>query len=465
MKRYLLSRLLLLPLTLLVILLVNFAIIHLVPGDPTTLSSMGMGAVTLTGSANAQSQSFSMQREFFGQEKNRLFRSYYGLTLPLFFNMAYFHSTKRVEQEIELARSDRVARRALLDEAPALLPQLYEIACREKESALGELAYQVLLYGIIEARPDSRNVVDPLRAADAATPLGREVVACYIPAASFLEKLKRALVNTRLMRYLQRVVVLDFGTLRSNPNEKVVTAVVARLKYSLTLAIIPYAGTFLLSLFLGGWMAYLSTRGLWSRRLEHVIDHSLLFCYSIPVFMVAPFLLQLIVDGHLAFPLRGFTSPESLFTSFTTWERLKDIVWHVTLPVVCLSYTLLAAQCRLAKAAFLAAANQEMCRFAIAKGVTSRRLWAHHIVPNGALPLITSIAGSLGIILGGSVIVEMLFDLHGFGKFFYDAMIERDYNVLLFSSLAGSFLTLFGYCVSDLLLVLFDPRISFREPA
>lgn len=483
MKQYLLSRLLLLPLTLFVILLVNFAIIHLVPGDPTTLSSMGMGVVTATRGGQLTSTSDSPQQRLLGQEKNRLFRSYYGLTLPLFFNSAYFRTLEQVEQQLALAEANQQVRRKVLDEAPFLLPQLFQIISEAKldaahtvhqeggeqvtkEAALEDprrvFVYHILLYGLLEANSKIRELVDDLRT----KPLQEQsllLIQPCIPSYNFFEKSWRALVDTRLMRYLGRVITFDFGTLRSNPHETVVEAVLARLKYSFMLSIIPYISTFLLALFLGVLMACLSTGGRYARMVERVIDTSLLFLYSVPVFMVAPFLLQLVVDGYLDFPLRGFSSPDSVRMYWTTWEQLKDVVWHFILPIFSLSYSLLAAQCRLAKAAFLYVAGQEMCRFAIAKGVSRSRLWIHHIVPNGALPLITSAAGSLGIILGGSVIVELLFDLHGFGKFFYDAILERDYNVLLFSSIAGSFLTLIGYCISDLLLAVFDPRISFLQ--
>ena len=56
--------------------------------------------------------------------------------------------------------------------------------------------------------------------------------------------------------------------------------------------------------------------------------------------------------------------------------------------------------------------------------------------------------------------METLFDINGFGKFFYDAIINRDFNVIMFSALAGSFLTLLGYLAADLAYTLLDPRIT-----
>ena len=79
---------------------------------------------------------------------------------------------------------------------------------------------------------------------------------------------------------------------------------------------------------------------------------------------------------------------------------------------------------------------------------------------NASITIVSSLAGSLGLVLGGSLIVEILFDINGFGKFFYDGVINRDYNVIMFSALAGSFLTLIGYLAADLAYMWLDPRIT-----
>ena len=146
----------------------------------------------------------------------------------------------------------------------------------------------------------------------------------------------------------------------------------------------------------------------------------------------------------------------------TSWERLKDIARHLVLPIICLSYNLLAVNSRLAKAAFVEASSKEYVRFAKSKGLSTRELWLSHIMPNGSIPLVTLAAGSLGVLLGGSVIVETLFEIPGYGKFFYDSIIERDYNVLLFSAIIGSALTLVGYLIADIVYCILDPRVDFE---
>lgn len=104
--------------------------------------------------------------------------------------------------------------------------------------------------------------------------------------------------------------------------------------------------------------------------------------------------------------------------------------------------------------------QQDFIRTAKAKGVGVISLYCRHVGRNAAIPIITSVAGSLGLIIGGSVIIETIFEIHGFGKFFYDAILNRDYNVMMFSSLMGSFLALVGYLVADLAYMILDPRVQ-----
>jgi peptide/nickel transport system permease protein len=126
-------------------------------------------------------------------------------------------------------------------------------------------------------------------------------------------------------------------------------------------------------------------------------------------------------------------------------------------------YGSLAAQSRIARTAVLEVMKQDYIRTAWAKGLPPSTILIKHVGRNAAITIVTSIAGSLGVVLGGSLIVETIFEINGFGKFFYDAIVNRDYNVVMFSALAGSFLTLLGYLVADIVYTLLDPRITLES--
>jgi len=278
---------------------------------------------------------------------------------------------------------------------------------------------------------------------------------------SSLQKIKIFFFETRFFRYMSRVVTFDFGTLRNDTNKTVTKEVAKRFKYSLTLAILPMCVTFVLCQIFGFTMA-LKQNG-WQDMSLNII---FLILYAIPIFVVAPFLIENVAlhrnfpFSDIPIPISGFTSRESAYNAMTSAERLVDVLRHIMLPLVAIMYGGLASQSRLSRTAVLEVLRQDYVRTAKSKGLGQWTIMVKHVGRNAAITIVTSLAGSLGIVLGGSLIVETLFDINGFGKFFYDAVINRDYNVIMFSAIAGSFLTLVGYLAADIAYTLLDPRVT-----
>ena len=141
---------------------------------------------------------------------------------------------------------------------------------------------------------------------------------------------------------------------------------------------------------------------------------------------------------------------------------MGDILLHIFLPLIAIKYGTLAVQARLARTAFLEVLRQDHVRTARAKGLSSLAILIKHVGRIGSIKIVTSFAASLGVVLGGSLIVETIFEINGFGKFFYEAILNRDYNVVLFSAFAGSFLTLIGFLIADISYTFLDPRVSLE---
>ena len=141
---------------------------------------------------------------------------------------------------------------------------------------------------------------------------------------------------------------------------------------------------------------------------------------------------------------------------------LADRLWHLVLPVVCLSYGGFAFLSKLVRTSMLENLLSDFARTARAKGVHEHDVLWRHVFRNGLLPLITVSAGLLPALLGGSVIVETIFSIDGMGKLAVEAVKGRDRELVLSLTLISGFLTLIGYLIADLCYAVADPRVSYE---
>lgn len=140
---------------------------------------------------------------------------------------------------------------------------------------------------------------------------------------------------------------------------------------------------------------------------------------------------------------------------------LFDRLWHLVLPLVCLSYSGFAFLARLTRSSVLENLLADYARTARAKGVSEDDVLWHHVFRNSLLPLITVSASLLPALLGGSIIVETLFSIEGMGKLAVEAVKGRDRELVLSITLISGLLTLVGYLIADLLYAVADPRVSY----
>ncbi|MGD8931750.1 MAG: ABC transporter permease [Chromatiales bacterium] len=147
-----------------------------------------------------------------------------------------------------------------------------------------------------------------------------------------------------------------------------------------------------------------------------------------------------------------------------SWVRgfLLDRLWHLVLPVVCLSYGGFAGLAKLTRTAVLENLLSDYARTARAKGLSESLVLWRHVFRNSLLPLITVAASLLPSLLAGSVIVESIFSIEGMGKLAVEAVQTRDRELVLSITLIGGLLTLLGYLLADLLYALADPRVSYE---
>lgn len=139
-----------------------------------------------------------------------------------------------------------------------------------------------------------------------------------------------------------------------------------------------------------------------------------------------------------------------------------DRVWHVALPAVILSLGGIAVQSRYIRASMLETLREDYIRTARAKGLEEDVVFYKHALRNSIRPLITGIGGLLPALIGGSVIVEMIFAYPGMGRLGYEAALERDYPTLVALNFIVAGLVLIGNLVSDILYAIVDPRVRLE---
>ena len=111
------------------------------------------------------------------------------------------------------------------------------------------------------------------------------------------------------------------------------------------------------------------------------------------------------------------------------------------------------------RAGLLEALPGDYMRAARAKGLSERQALLRHALPNALLPLVTLSASVLPALVGGSIVVETIFDLPGMGRYAYEGLTSRDYNVVMATATVSAVMTLLGLFLADLTYAWVDPRI------
>ena len=180
--------------------------------------------------------------------------------------------------------------------------------------------------------------------------------------------------------------------------------------------------------------------------------------YSIPGYILG--IVLLVYFGGDYFPLHGWRSPN--FSELSFFGQVKDQLHHAFLPMVCYMIGSFATLTVLMKNSLLENLSQDYVRTAFAKGLSEKRVIFKHAVRNSLIPLATGIGGIIGVFLAGSYLIEKTFGIDGFGLLGFNALVDRDYDIMMGTLVIGVVIRLLGNLISDLTYALVDPRIRFK---
>ena len=254
--------------------------------------------------------------------------------------------------------------------------------------------------------------------------------------------------------WLKRVATFDFGTSFSPDAKPVIDKVLSHLPVTLWMNVISLIVVLSIAIPVG--VASARYQNSFFDRTTTVL---VFIGFAAPAFWLG--LLGMLYFGvNLGvLPISGLSSYGS-----ETWpmhERIADWAHHLILPIIIGVIGSVAGMSRYMRSSMLEVIRQDYITTARAKGLSEGKVMYHHGLKNALLPVITILGLSLPGLIGGSVIFESLFSIPGMGKLFYDAVMMRDYPLIMCVLTLGSLLTLVGNLVADVAYAYADPRIRF----
>ena len=182
--------------------------------------------------------------------------------------------------------------------------------------------------------------------------------------------------------------------------------------------------------------------------------------YAVPGWVIGVLLLILFSSQWDVFPLGGIVSEE--FENFNLFQKTADILWHTVLPLAAYMAGSFSVMTFLMKNTLLDNLSSDYVRTAIAKGLSFKQAVFRHALRNSLIPIATHFGNNISIILMGSFLIEKVFNINGMGLLGYEAIIERDYPVVLGILVISSLLLLIGNILSDICVAIVDPRVKFE---
>ncbi len=203
--------------------------------------------------------------------------------------------------------------------------------------------------------------------------------------------------------------------------------------------------------------------------LDNTLTFTALFIYSMPTFWLA--LMLILIFAHLAyqidwwpeflrFPASGTTSVHYEFLGF--WGKVGDRLHHLVLPAFALGVGSAASVARYTRSSMLEVVRQDYIRTARAKGLPERTVILKHALRNALLPIITLLGLYLPFLLSGAVLVEYVFGWPGMGGTIVNAILQRDYPLVMATSFVFAVMVVLGNLIADVLYSIVDPKIRYE---
>ena len=242
-------------------------------------------------------------------------------------------------------------------------------------------------------------------------------------------------------------------------NQSVGDLILSKLPVSISLGLWSFIIVYLVSIPLGIKKAVND-----GSRFDIISSTIVLIGYSIPGFVLGIGLIVLLGGGSFfdIFPTRGLVSDN--WSNLSVIEKILDYLWHITLPIICLIIGSFAVMTMLTKNSFIDEINKLYTVTARAKGLSENKVLYSHVFKNAIIPILTGFpAQFVSAFFTGSILIETIFSLDGIGLLSYEAIIQRDYPVVMGTLFIFTLIGLLTKLITDIMYVYVDPRIKFTS--
>jgi len=260
------------------------------------------------------------------------------------------------------------------------------------------------------------------------------------------------------LTYLWDIAHLEFGFSMANYPTRVSTLIAGALPWTLALLGISTAIAFSLGMVLGGLLAWPRT----PRFVVNVLLPPFLTLSAVPYYMLGLLLLWVFAFQTHWLPIFGAYTPGTI-PDWTDPEFIKDVAWHMILPCLSIVLSALGFWALGMRAMMVSVQHDDYVQFAEAKGLKGKTVFFRYAGRNALLPQVTALGLTIGYILSGALLVEIVFSYPGIGSVLYRSIKGYDYFAIegiVFGVIVS--ITL-ATLILDLLYPKIDPRISYAK--
>lgn len=260
-------------------------------------------------------------------------------------------------------------------------------------------------------------------------------------------------VPIQLFYYMGRLITLDFGYSPHN-NAPVLNVIANRWPVTAILVIASVS----ISMIVGTLVGVAAARRA-GKPADLVLSSVMLLFYATPSFIIAILMILVFSLKLDLMPIAGYST---IGSGYRGWRYFLDVAWHLAMPVAALCTFYIAIYGRIGRAAMLDVLQLDYIRTARSKGLSQRRIVYVHALRNALLPLVTMAGLQISSLVGGAVLIETVFGLNGMGRTAFDAVFQRDTNLLLGVVFVSSLSVVVVNFIIDMLYMLLDPRVEIR---